>query len=156
MGFTCWLPVSARGPTVPNEFPTKKLLWEKYKKASMGRPKEERIERKITLLRFSLTRFEDPSASSTSPIYRKSLFPCVMMSFYYLRYHGVSHGRSLLKAWDWTNPRDGSAWSLRKNKSGEIIPFYNKRNTCLCSWYKSSSCLWYPCYDSYMNGYLIA
>jgi len=31
--------MSARGPIVPNEFPTKKLLWEKYKKASMGRPK---------------------------------------------------------------------------------------------------------------------
>ena len=26
-------------PNVPNEFPTKKLLWEKYKKASIGRPK---------------------------------------------------------------------------------------------------------------------
>ena len=53
MGFNCLLPISAGGPTVPNEFPTKKLLWEKYKKASMGRPKEERIERKITLLRLS-------------------------------------------------------------------------------------------------------
>jgi len=29
---------------------------------------EERIERKITLLRLSLIRFEDPCASSTSPI----------------------------------------------------------------------------------------
>jgi len=34
------------------------------------------------------------------------------------------------------NPEDGSAWSLQKDDSGEIIPFftlviYNKRNTCL-------------------------
>ena len=36
-------------------FPIKKLLWEKYKKASIRRPKGERIERKITLLRLSLT-----------------------------------------------------------------------------------------------------
>ena len=105
----------------------KRLQWEGLK--------EERRERKINLLRLSLTRFEDPCASSTSPIYRKPLFPCVMMSFY-LRDHGVSHGRSLLKAWDWTNLEDGSAWSLWKEDSSEIIPFctlvvYNKINTCL-------------------------
>lgn len=105
----------------------KRLQWEGLR--------EERIERKITLLRFSLTKSKDPYASNTSPICRKPLFPCVMMSFY-LRDHGVSHGRSLLKAWDWTNPEDGSAWSPRKDESGEIIPFctlviYNKRNTCL-------------------------
>ena len=34
------------------------------------------------------------------------------------------------------NSEDGSAWSLRKDESGEIIPLctlviYNKRNTCL-------------------------
>ena len=34
------------------------------------------------------------------------------------------------------NPEEGFAWSLRKDDSGEIIPFctlviYNKRNTCL-------------------------
>ena len=34
------------------------------------------------------------------------------------------------------NMKDGSAWSLRKDELGEIIPFctlfvYNKRNTCL-------------------------
>ena len=126
----------------------KRLQWEGLR--------EERIERKITLLRFSLTRSENPCASSTSPIYRKPLFSCVMMPFY-LRDHGESHGRSLLKAWDWTNLEDGSAWSLQKDESSGIIPFcnlviYNKRNTCLCSWYKFSSCLWYHCYDSHMNG----
>ena len=161
-GFTCWSPVSARGPTIPNEFPTKKLLWEKYKKASMGRPKGGEKKEKYYYVEISLTRSEDPCASSTSPILQETFVSlCVLMISYYLRYHGVSHGRSLLKAWDWTNPEDGSAWSIRKDESREIIPFgtlfvYNKRNTCLCSWYKSSSCLWYPCFESYVNGCLIA
>jgi len=71
---------------------------EKYKKASMGMPKGGEKREKGYYVEISLTRSEDPSASYTSPIYRKPLFPCVMMSIYYLRYHGVSHGRSLLKA----------------------------------------------------------
>ena len=131
----------------------KRLQWEGQR--------EERRERKIIMLRFPWPGLKILVPPALPPFYRKPLFPCVLMSIYYLRYHGVSHGRILLKAWDWTNPGDGSAWSLRKDESGEIIPFctlfvYNKRNTCLCSWYKSSSCLWYSCYDSYVNSCLIA
>ena len=77
MGFTCWLPISAHGLTVPNEFPTKKLLWEKYKKASMGRPKGGEKREKDYYDEISMIKSEDPSASWTSPIYRKPLFPCV-------------------------------------------------------------------------------
>ena len=124
MGFTYWLPISAHGPTVPNELPTKKLLWEKYKKASMGSPNGGEKKEKDYYAEISLTKSEDPCASCTSPILQETLVSLyVLMISYYFRYHGVSHGRSLLNAWDWTNPGDGSAWSLRKDKLGEIIPF---------------------------------
>ena len=87
----------------------KRLQWK-----GLNRGEKRREERERLLCWDFLTRSEDPSASYTSPIYRKPLFPCVMMSIYYLRYHGVSHGRSLLKAWDWMNREDGSTWSLKK------------------------------------------
>ena len=52
MGFTYWLPISAHGPTVSNKFPTKKLIWEKYKILQWEGLKEERKDR-ITILRLS-------------------------------------------------------------------------------------------------------
>ena len=43
-GLPAGSPVSARGPTVPNQLLTKQLLWRGYKKTSMGRPRRERRE----------------------------------------------------------------------------------------------------------------
>jgi len=53
----------------------------------MGRPKAERRERIITLLRLSLTKSEDPCASSTSPLQETlvslsyDVFPLVEISW---------------------------------------------------------------------------
>ena len=123
MGFPCWLPVSACGPTVPDEFPTKKLLWEKYKKASMGRPKGGENREKnhsVEIIRDQVWR---SLCFQHFPHYRKPLFPWFIMSFHLFRYPWVSYGRSLLKAWDWMNLEDGFAWSLHKEGLGEIIPY---------------------------------
>ena len=147
-GFTCWSPVSARGPTVPNQLPTKKLLWEKYKKASMGRPKGgEKREKGYYAEIFPLTRSEVPCAFCTSPIlYRKPLFPCVLMFIHHLWHHGESHGRSLLEAWGWNGSGRKLCLEPAEGDSGENIPFlctlfvYNKRNTCLGSRNESSLC----------------
>ena len=59
----------------------------------MGRPKGGEKREKGYYVEISLSKSEDLSASCISHIYRKPLFPCVMMSIYHLRYHGVSHGR---------------------------------------------------------------
>ena len=82
MGFTCWLPISAYGPTVPNQFPTKKLLWEKYKKASMGRPKGGMNREKNHSAEIIPDQVWRSLCFQHLPHYKKPLFPWAMMSFH--------------------------------------------------------------------------
>ena len=65
----------------------------------MGRPKGGEKREKGYYAEISLTKSEDPCASCTSPILQETLVSlCVLMISYYLRDHGVSHGRISLKA----------------------------------------------------------
>ena len=159
-GFTCWSPVSARDPTIPNQLPTKKLLWERYKKTSKGRPKGwEKREKGYYTEISSLDQVWRPLCLLHFPhLYRKPLSPCVLMFIHYLWYHGVSHGRSLLKAWGWMDLEWSFAWSPRKVTQVKLfllcILFVYNKETRLGSWYKSSLCLWYSCWNSYVNGCL--
>ena len=112
-------------PTVPNEFPAKKLIWEKYKKASMGRPKEERRERKVIMLSFFPNQVWRSLCLLHFPhLYRKPLFPCVLMFINHLWHHGENHGRSLLEAWGWNGSGRKLFLEPTEGDSGENIPFY--------------------------------
>ena len=137
--------------TVPNQFLTKKLLWNWYKKTSKGRPKGgEKREKGYYTEIFPLTRSEDPCAFYTSPICTGN--PCFLVSWCSSTSYGIMEWvmeGDMLKAWGWMDPEGSFAWSLQKVTQVillllYILFFYNKE-TRLGSRYASSLCLWFSC-----------
>ena len=115
-GFTCWSPVSARGPTVPNQLPTKKLLWERYKKTSKGRPKggEKREKGYYTKISpWSGLKTLVPSALPPFCIGNPYFLVIWCSSLSYDILEWVLEG-DLLEAWGGTDPEGGWALSLQK------------------------------------------
>ena len=115
-GLPAGSPVSARGPTVPNQLLTKKLLWRGYKKTSKGRPRGEKGEQDYSAEIFPLDQVWSPWCFLHFPIlHRKPLFPCVLVIIHPWYHHWVRLGRS--SCWRLeagTNPGGSFAWSLLK------------------------------------------